>query len=223
MKILTLILFLLMSVTQAQECERAISEYATDVSSGELSNECLEWVKNQSIKNAKRLSKGSRFKSYASEGALLYYSSNGDKFLTAGPNTQLSQVSAVAFSLGTNRIYALDSVAGRITYYDLEIAGNVAPKGMLSSQEIRGAVDLAVSNDGARIFLLRPDGVVVLDGLRNTLGKKEVKEMRVLGLMELEGASQMQSMALAEGDQEIYFLALGGAVHKMEVAKILSK
>ncbi len=204
----------LCAFAHANDCAQRVAEYGTDTSSGELESECVEWIKSQSLLNSTRSAVGSSYKSFATDGVILYEDSKGVISVTAGPNTQLGQVHAVAFSLGARRVYALDSVQGKITSYDLEIAGNVAPKGALISREIIGAKDIAVSTDGSKVFVLHSDQarVTVFDGTRNILGRQEVAQMKIVGHIEFEDLSRAHRLALSEDDKSLLIAVDGDQV-----------
>lgn len=210
------------SVVHAEDCERSISEFGTDVSSEALSIECVDWVKSHGRANARRLAPDSSYTSYAAAGALLYQSNIGETFLTAGPNTLLGEITAVAYAMSVRRIYALSSDSGRVTYYDLAIAGNVAPKGVLEYSELSGALDISVSADGDKVYVLASDrSVFVLDGKRNTTGRKEVQEMRVLARYELPEGFGAQSLAISEAEGVLYLLDSAGRTQRINVNQTL--
>ena len=217
MKFKALTAFILLSLNVhadvAQDCLRFFEEYATDASSGEVSPGCLDWGAQIAHDNAWRMSSGSHFKSLSFENVISYQDGHAKSFFTAGPNTQLAGISAVTFKESVGRIYALLGGQGRIVSYDLEIAGNVAPKSVLALAELEGALDLCASESNDEIYILTSSAkeVLVLDGSRNAEGRKEVREMKVIKRIELPFSDAI-SLALDQVSSALVFLKADGSL-----------
>lgn len=211
----------LSSMALALDCTQSVLEFGTDASSGELKSECLEWVKNQSQANATRSSRDSLYRSYATDGVLTYVDTKGVVSVTAGPNSDLGEIAAVTFAMEARRIYALDSSRGKVTFYDLEIAGNVAPKGALAAQEITDATDIAVSADGSKVYLLnsKSSEVVLFDGTRNTLGRKEKSQMKILGRYSFDAGVSAHSMLLSDDEKSLHMQLDAGKILNLKVSE----